>query len=219
MLYQRLRRLPRALRQARPAGRARQRNACRHGAEEHRTTQDNRQGPRPPAGRLRRLGRLAMRLLVITQAVDRDDPVLGFFHRWLEALAPTVERLEVVCLREGRHDLPKNVSVHSLGKPASRFAYVLNLYRYIFSLRYDAVFVHMNEEYVLLGGILWRLMGTKVVLWRNHKMGSWRTRLAVSLSSVVCHTSREAFVAYSKKAILMPAGIDTDSFVPPDEPA
>jgi len=28
-----------------------------------------------------------MKLLIITQAVDKNHPVLGFFHRWVEELA------------------------------------------------------------------------------------------------------------------------------------
>src|SRR5580704_11376753 len=97
-----------------------------------------------------------MRLLICTQAVDLDDPVLGFFHRWIAELSKRCERVHVICLKEGRHELPANVFVHSLGKEGgrSRVKYLLNFYRYIRELRgeYDAVFVHMNSEYVVLGG-------------------------------------------------------------------
>ena len=86
--------------------------------------------------------------------------------------------------------MPANVSVYSLGKEGgvSRIAYVLNFYRYIWKLRndYDAVFVHMNQEYVLLGWKFWWLLGKRVVLWRNHKKGSVFTRLAALLSRAVC---------------------------------
>lgn len=157
-----------------------------------------------------------MRLLILTQAIDTDDRALGFFHRWVEEFAARFDALEVVCLKEGVHALPHNVRVYSLGKEKgrSRAKYIFNFYRHVLSLRYDAVLVHMNEEYVLLGGWWWRLRGKKVVLWRNHKMGSWRTRLAVRLSSAVCYTSPDAFVAPYAKAVRMPVGIDTDFFKP-----
>ena len=58
------------------------------------------------------------RLLITTQAVDLDDPVLGFFHRWIEEFAKHCESISVICLKEGRHDLPDNVHVYSLGKPS-----------------------------------------------------------------------------------------------------
>ena len=28
------------------------------------------------------------KLLIVTQAIDLDDPILGFFHHWVEMLAP-----------------------------------------------------------------------------------------------------------------------------------
>lgn len=162
-----------------------------------------------------------MRLLIITQKVDKNDDVLGFFHEWVRRFAQHFERVEVICLFEGAHDLPPNVAVHSLGKErgAGKFGYLWRLFRLVFSLKYDAVFVHMNEEYVLLCGWYWRLIGKKVVMWRNHKAGSWRTQLAVYLSSRVCCTSSAAYVARYAKTVLMPIGIDTDAFAPPSTPA
>lgn len=157
-----------------------------------------------------------MRLLILTQVVDSTDPVLGFFHRWLEELAPRYERIEVICLREGVHALPENVRVHSLGKEGgrSRVKYVSNFYRYLFTLRYDKVFVHMNEEYVLLGGPFWRLMGKRVYFWRNYHAGTFRTTLAGALSTTVFCTSKHSYTAKFKNTILMPVGVDTERFYP-----
>lgn len=157
-----------------------------------------------------------MRLLIFTQAVDSADPVLGFFHRWLEELAPKYEYIEVVCLFKGSSQLPQNVRVHSLGKERghSKVTYLFNFYKYIFLLRYDSVLVHMNEEYVLLGGIIWRLMGKRVNLWRNYHAGSFLTTAAVMLSTTVLCTSKYSYTAKFKKTVLMPVGVDTDRFFP-----
>ncbi len=159
-----------------------------------------------------------MRLLVVTQAVDRDDPALGFFHSWLREFALSVQKLSVVCLKEGRHSLPQNVSVFSLGKErgVSRLRYVLNFYRHIWRLRheYDVVLVHMNEEYVLLGGLLWRLLGKKVGLWRNHVQGNWKVPVAARLAHVIFYTSPQTYVAHYAHAYRMPVGVDTERFVP-----
>ena len=57
-----------------------------------------------------------MKLLIITQKVDINDPVLGFFHRWLEEFAKHYEFVTVICLEKGEHRLPENVKVLSLGK-------------------------------------------------------------------------------------------------------
>ncbi|HUO50635.1 MAG TPA: GtrA family protein [Candidatus Paceibacterota bacterium] len=159
-----------------------------------------------------------MRLLITTQALDLDDPILGFFHRWLEEFSKHCESIHVLCLKEGRHNVPANVFVHSLGKEKgrSRIKYIFNFYRYMWRLRkeYDSVFVHMNSEYVVLGGIFWRLSGKRIVLWRNHKKSGFMTSCAVRIVHAVCYTSPSAFVAKFKNAVRMPIGIDTKFFSP-----
>ncbi|MHB8660314.1 MAG: glycosyltransferase family 4 protein [Minisyncoccota bacterium] len=157
-----------------------------------------------------------MRLLIVAQVVDTEDPVLGFFTRWIEEFAKHTETIEVICLKAGRFNLPSNVCVHSLGKEhgASRLKYIINFYTYIWRLRhgYDAVFVHMNQEYVLFGALLWRFLGKKVTMWRNHHFGDVFTRIAVLLSDTVFCTSKYSFTARFRKTVLMPVGIDTDLF-------
>lgn len=159
-----------------------------------------------------------MKLLIITQKVDQNDPVLGFMHGWLAAFAQKTERLTVICLQEGVHALPSNVRVLSLGKErrVSRLGYVIRFFRYTWQLRadYDAVFVHMNQEYLLLGGWLWKLLGKRCFMWRNHHSGDWWTRLAVMFCNAVFCTSKYSYTARFKKAQLMPVGIDTEVFKP-----
>src|SRR4051812_10743399 len=99
-------------------------------------------------------------LLIVTQAIDQEDQVLGFFHKWVEEFAKHTESITVVCLREGKHSLPNNVRVFSLGKEkrkALSLVYALRFLSRIWKEReaYKNVFVHMNTEYVLLGGLLW----------------------------------------------------------------
>ncbi|MDO8569779.1 MAG: glycosyltransferase [bacterium] len=166
-----------------------------------------------------------MKLLVITQKVDKNDPVLGFFHRWVEEFSKHFEFVTVICLEEGEHSLLENVRVLSLGKGKLKienwklkikFRYILNFYQYIWDERnnYDSVFVHMNQEYVLLGWKFWKLWGKKIYLWRNHAKGSLLTRLAVLLSNKVFCTSPSSFTARFAKTQIMPVGIDTDFFKP-----
>ncbi len=159
-----------------------------------------------------------MKLLIVTQAVDTEDPILGFFVRWIEEFAKHAERIEVICLREGKHDLSANVRVHSLGKETgvSRVKYVLNFYRYIWNLRhdYDAVFVHMNPEYVVLGGPFWRLWNKRISLWYMHKSVDLKLRIAAQLADVIFTASKESFRLKSSKVRVMGHGIDTDFFSP-----
>lgn len=160
-----------------------------------------------------------MRLLVVTQAVDQDDQALGFFHDWIAALAARTERVTVICLYEGRHDLPENVAVHSLGKERSRVSHVRYAARFLalaWQLRatYDTVCVHMNQEYVLLAGSLWKALGKRVALWRNHARGSFATSIAIALTDRVFVTSSRAYAAPFEKAKRMPVGIAVPEMLP-----
>lgn len=159
-----------------------------------------------------------MRLLFITQAVDERDSVLGFVCNWLRVFVEQFSYISVVCLRKGECTLSKNVSVYSLGKErgGNKLSYTLRFLRYVWRERreYNAVFVHMNQEYILLAGVWWRLIRKPVALWYNHTAGTFWTKIAMRLATVVFHTSPYAFTAGSSKSIRMPAGIDTKLFMP-----
>lgn len=159
-----------------------------------------------------------MRLLFITQAIDEREPVLGFVCNWLRVFAGGFSHVSAVCLRKGGYDLPQKVKVFSLGKERGTHCFVcaVRFLRYVWRTRndYDAVFVHMNQEYILLAGILWRCMGKPIALWYNHTAGNVWTKVAMRLATTVFHTSPYAFTAESTKSVRMPAGIDTKRFVP-----
>jgi len=166
-----------------------------------------------------------MKLLVVTQAVDLGEPVLGFFHRWIEELAARVESVEVICLKEGEHHLPENVHVYTLGKPRdvmhsrgwfARIGYTLRFYALAWKLRgrYDTVFVHMNPEYIALAGPFWRTWGKHIALWYNHPARPLALSIAARFAGAVFYTSPYAASATYRHALRMPAGIDTDVFKP-----
>ena len=175
-----------------------------------------------------------MKLLIITQKVDKNDAVIGFFHRWLLEFAKNFEKITVVCLERGVFDLPLNVKVFSLGKEKleirnweleileklyRRTKFLIKFYRYIWRERknYDTVFVHMNQEYVLLGGLIWKILGKRIMFWYNHTCGNFLTKAAMFMSDIVCHTSPFAYTAGTKKSRRMPAGIDTEFFRPDEK--
>lgn len=162
-----------------------------------------------------------MKLLICTQTIDKNDPILGFFHRWVEEFAKHFDAIQVICLKEGDHSLPKNVTVHSLGKESgeSFFKYVTRFYRYLFTLQgsYDRVFVHMNPHYIMLGGIWWMLARTPIYFWRNHARMNIMTRIAARFASLVFYTSPFACTSRYAHARQMPVGIDTNLFVVHEE--
>lgn len=160
-----------------------------------------------------------MKLLIVTQVVDKDDSILGFFHRWIEEFVAHAERVEVVCLREGRHSLPANVQVHALGE-GNKLARALRLVRQCYAARkaYDRVFVHMNPEYLIAAGWLWRLLGKRVALWYTHKSVNYRLRLGAPFADIIFTASKESFRLKSEKVRVMGHGIDTEFFSPGTEP-
>lgn len=159
-----------------------------------------------------------MRLLILTQKVDKNDAILGFFHAWILEFSKKCERLTVICLERGDYDLPENVKIISLGKEENknRLVYLLRFYKAIWQERnsYSTIFVHMNQEYILLGGLIWKLLKKKVVFWRNHRIGDYLTDIAVFLSDIVCCTSKDSYTAKFSKTIIMPVGVDMDLFRP-----
>lgn len=165
-----------------------------------------------------------MKLLVVTQAVDRESPTLGFFHAWIEALAPRYEQVTVICLGKGEYALPGNVRVLSLGKEEggrSSFSYAAAFLRLAWQHRrdYDAVFVHMNQEYVLLAGWLWAFLRKPIYMWRNHYAGSLLTDLAGLWCRNVFCTSKHSYTARYRRTVLMPVGVELSIFNGADDGA
>jgi len=188
-----------------------------------------------------------MRLLILTQKINKNDDLLGFMTGWVAEFSKQFESIIVVALSvglpceisqgdnfserkiisQGDYHLPHNVKVLSLGKDSSiihnslfvipkRIIYLIKFYRYIWQYRneYDCVLVHMNKEYMVLGGFLWQFWGKKTALWYNHKKGNIASSLAGYLAGQIFYTSPFSFFAKWPKAKIMPVGIDLSIFNP-----
>lgn len=157
-----------------------------------------------------------MKLLILTQKVDQKDPILGFFHRWIIEFAKHCEKITIICLQKGNFNLPDNVRVFSLGKEdgVSRLKYLWRFYKYIWRLRfnYDEVFVHMNPEYVILGGVLWRMWGKKISLWYIHKKVNFKLKLAEKITNKIFTIKQDFFKLSSRKFEYIGHGIDVEKF-------
>lgn len=159
-----------------------------------------------------------MRLLIITQKVDINDSILGFFHWWIIEFAKHCEQVTVIALSVGEYDLPRSVRVFSLGKElgAGRVRRLFNFYRFLWRERknYDVVFVHMNPIYVVLGGLIWKILRKRIGLWYTHKHVDLKLRVAAKFTDIIFTASRESFRLASKKVKVVGHGIDVLKFSP-----
>ena len=159
-----------------------------------------------------------MRLLIVCQVVDSEHHNLGFFVRWIEEFAKNCEHVTVIANEVGAYTLPDNVTVLSLGKEkgASR---MLRYWRFIQFIttrvgEYDAVFSHMNPEFVIAGGWWWSLTNKKVIMWYVHGTVSLRLRLALAFVTAACTVNKESLRITSPKVHVVGHGIDTEFFKP-----
>lgn len=159
-----------------------------------------------------------MRLLIVTQKVDKNDAVLGFMHRWIEEFSRHCDQVTVICLFKGEASFSSNVSVFSLGKESggSRLKYLRNFYRVIFRERdnYDHVLVHMNPIYVILAGFFWRMWNKKIGMWYAHGYVDLKLKISEKLAHIIFTPSIESFRLLSKKVVVVGHGIDVDFFQP-----
>jgi glycosyltransferase involved in cell wall biosynthesis len=156
-----------------------------------------------------------MRLLIFMQTVDRQDSTLGFYHRWLVELAKRFEHLTIFALRVGEYDLPENTTIIPL-RPWGYRARLRTTLRVVvltwkYRREYDAVFVHMNQEYLLVAGWLFKLLGKRTYFWRNHYAGNILTDIAALFCDKIFYTSKSSYTAKYRNAVQMPVGVDIDS--------
>lgn len=163
-----------------------------------------------------------MKVLFCTQTMDTEDTAMSFFHGWVKEFAPAYEKVTVFCLYKGVVVPLENVNIFSLGKEKyknrrlQRLIYAMRLLYFSYRQKneYDVVFVHMNQEYILVSGLLWKMLRKPICLWYNHYAGSFLTDVAVLLCDKVCYTSRFSYTAKYRKAVQMPVGVDTVKFTP-----
>jgi len=159
-----------------------------------------------------------MRLLIITQKIDKDDDVLGFFHRWVFKIAPLVNELHVIANSVGSFDLPKNVKVYSLGKEKRypRLYRYLIFYKHILSIlpNVDGIFIHMCPEYVLALNPINIFFRKPIMMWYAHiKVGKIAEK-ALKKVKFILSPSRDSFAFKTSKVITTGHGIDVEFFSP-----
>ncbi len=164
-----------------------------------------------------------MKLVLVTQALDRDHPVLAQTVDLAEALASRLDRLDV-CAREARWDaLPGNATVRTFDA-GSRAGRVVAFERALAASLpgADGVLVHMVPQFALLAAPLTRVRRVPLALWYTHWHESRALRFATRTVDLALSVDRSSYPIATAK--LRPVGhaIDVHTFVaaappPPSE--
>ena len=162
-----------------------------------------------------------MKLLIFTQAVDLDHPVLGFFHQWINQLASYFEHIHVITPLGGRTSLVENVTLHAFASPEQpdnplkrhRF-FQQKLATLILGGQVDRVFIHMIPKWVALTYPYAQLRRLPITLWYTHSAVNARLRLAHRLVTRVMTASKESYRLAGEHVYVMGHGIDTEWFKP-----
>lgn len=160
---------------------------------------------------------LKPRVLVVMQAVDLDDRLVGYFVEWLAKASMTFVSLHVLALRVGRFVLPPNVRVSELRPKGSQSKLIATWRLFKISWqqrhRYDGVFLRGDAIYVVVAGWFWRLLGKKVVLWYAHYKPNSLLPIAERIATAVTTSVPEAYPGRSGYAVKgLGQGIDESRF-------
>ncbi len=159
-----------------------------------------------------------MKLLICTQAVDKNHPILGFFHQWIEEFAQHFDEVHVICLIKGEYVLPANVHVYSLGKEdgENRLKYAFRFYTYFtkvfFGVKVDYVFYHMGSIYNILGApffFLRTFYKTKFYWWKTHGTINAMGKFALWFTDRVYTASAESFPVKTVKKFVVGHAVET----------
>jgi glycosyltransferase involved in cell wall biosynthesis len=167
---------------------------------------------------------LRPKLLFITQKIHQNDDDLAFVILWVKAFIQQGMDVKVICLQKG--DFDDSFPVYSLGKEKGngKIKRTLLFLKYILTLDYDRVFVHMNTQYVTVGGWYWFLKRIPIYLWYTHYAMHFHMWLTGLLSRRMFAATVQSLPQYNgnPKKVILGHGIDVDHWLkdvvlPPDE--
>lgn len=156
------------------------------------------------------------RILICVETVDAEDRAYGFFVAWLQELERQGVRALIICLRKGAYPMFKQHRIIQLPErfPFKSLRRAWALWRISWNSRheYDAVFVRQAPIFMVVGGLLWRLLKKRTVLWYAHYTGNRLLRPAAFISNMVVTSVPEACRISSKQVVPIGQAIDTERF-------
>ncbi|TSC88937.1 MAG: hypothetical protein G01um10142_559 [Parcubacteria group bacterium Gr01-1014_2] len=155
-------------------------------------------------------------ILIITQKVDENDDLLGFFVGWLREFSKKFDKIFVITLGKGEYNLPANVFIYSLGKErgSNKISRFFNFYKLLFKLvpKSKGIFSHMSPIFAISSWPVAFLFGKKVFLWYLHRSLTFRLKIAEKLCSKILTADKGSLTIKSRKIIELGHGIDIEKF-------
>lgn len=158
-----------------------------------------------------------MKLVFITQKLAFGDPLMGFTHKWVEALAHAVDELVVIANEVGAVHLPPSITIHSLGKEShvSKFKKFWRLNQILkgespkAEKNVDAIFCHQCPIYLLSALPMAKLRNIPLYLWYAHGHASLTAKIAAKFAKKVFTSSPFALTFDHPQKKIMGQGVDT----------
>lgn len=157
-----------------------------------------------------------MKLVFLTQVLDREDAVLGFVARWIEGLAARCERVRVLALEVGdTSGLPPNVDWVEIGRRGTLrrwLRYRRALGQALGRDGFDTLLAHMVPRYALLARGPAQRHGRPLYLWYTHAAVDERLRAAERVVDGIFTVNRASLRLETPKRIETGHGIDLAHF-------
>ena len=156
-----------------------------------------------------------MKLLLVTQRLDRAHPTLGAAADMVAALAERVDEVVVLAFAAAEDALPPNVRFRSFGAPTQALRglrFEAALAREVARGRPAGLLAHMSPVYALLAAPLLRPLGVPVLLWFTQRRAGGHLRRALPLVDAVLSVDERSVPLRSPKVRAVGHGIDTRLF-------
>lgn len=156
-----------------------------------------------------------MKLVFVTQVLDRDDAVLGFVMRWVQGLAKAAESVRVLALEAGNLEgLPANVDVRVIGRRGylGRYLRYRGFLRDAFAEGFDGLLTHMVPRYSTLAAPKASRAKVAHYLWYTHKGVDQRLLSALEVVDGAFTASELSLRVDTPKKIVTGHGIDLAHF-------
>ena len=165
-----------------------------------------------------------MNVIFFVQYLDIEDDIRGFIHTWAAKLAERVNRLFIIALKVGKHNLmDRNIEIYSLGKEKGyrhfrRAHYLYNFHKIMTRILSDntvnVILTHMSPIFTVLAAPYAKRKGIPIVTWYAHRQVTTMLKLAHHLSDLMVTSAETAYHYKPDKLAVIGQGIDTELFSP-----